>query len=670
MNAKTLDIPFKKLLRSVDSKPAHPPKPKSQRAKTNSGHRRIPEHSQPKCHPSLGDRALRPPNWADLPILAVVVLLVNLPYLAGRMFPLHDTKTAFALFDYFYSGYFYDGVVPHWMAYGLYGLDATIFRIWQLTGSSLLTMVAGRALGVRDSLLLFEAGLLVEQCLFLWGMWALCGRLFQERTTRFCVCLTAVCTVAFQVQLDLNWRWYYLLPVIFYLMLRWKEDGAGWCGWAAACLLVVGPMGGDPYCYPLWEFVAVVFGVALFASKPKALLALIKPSWKNAAGFAGFLILAGLLICTLYGLRDEVVFVGPDRQQDAGISLHTFLTWGKRDLGTELAALFVPFANVALYPEQRPLMADYVGAATIVGLLGLPTVRKLYWGKAAPFLATAAVLFLFSRGGWAAEAAYYCVPGMKLFRHVSYVTGVLKVLLALLAGFGLDSALRRLPSAKIIPAVLALTIADCVWVQAGTLHRLQVEPHRVKFLVEPLPFVGQRSTSIAPCSTNGLERAKTWQGLRKGQECQVDFCSVMHADLPIFAFRMDMMMKDTHAGLAEVWPEVTGAPKLEVVGQSGTASERAFTPDSLLADVSAQGTARLVYRDASARGWTAEVNGKPSPVLKADGGFKAVDLPPGMNRVQLRYGGPRCRCLDALSWIAAAISLALLAALGKEMVCR
>jgi hypothetical protein len=48
----------------------------------------------------------------------------------------------------------------------------------------------------------------------------------------------------------------------------------------------------------------------------------------------------------------------------------------------------------------------------------------------------------------------------------------------------------------------------------------------------------------------------------------------------------------------------------------------------------------VVLRDAYARGWTAHVNGAPSPVLRADGRHRAVPIPAGRSQVVLRYRPP------------------------------
>jgi hypothetical protein len=62
-----------------------------------------------------------------------------------------------------------------------------------------------------------------------------------------------------------------------------------------------------------------------------------------------------------------------------------------------------------------------------------------------------------------------------------------------------------------------------------------------------------------------------------------------------------------------------------------------YAPDRIRADVDTTVPAYLVVVDAWAPGWRARVDGSPAPVLHANVGFRAVPVPPGRHRVELRY---------------------------------
>lgn len=60
-------------------------------------------------------------------------------------------------------------------------------------------------------------------------------------------------------------------------------------------------------------------------------------------------------------------------------------------------------------------------------------------------------------------------------------------------------------------------------------------------------------------------------------------------------------------------------------------------PERVVAEVTATYPGLLVLADLHYPGWTAEEDGRPLPILKADGCFRAVSLPAGTHRVVFRY---------------------------------
>jgi Bacterial membrane protein YfhO len=76
-------------------------------------------------------------------------------------------------------------------------------------------------------------------------------------------------------------------------------------------------------------------------------------------------------------------------------------------------------------------------------------------------------------------------------------------------------------------------------------------------------------------------------------------------------------------------------------------------PQRVVAEMTSDSAGLLVLADLFYPGWTAEVDGRPAEVLRADGVFRAVALPPGSHRVVFRY-----RPLSV--WIGAALSAAAL----------
>jgi hypothetical protein len=111
-------------------------------------------------------------------------------------------------------------------------------------------------------------------------------------------------------------------------------------------------------------------------------------------------------------------------------------------------------------------------------------------------------------------------------------------------------------------------------------------------------------------------------------------------------------------------PETLVAGMLAVVG---------FSSNTIAVDVklAGEGVGMLIYADAYDPGWTALVDGRTVPVLRADGGLKAVVIPGEAKRVELRYAAPLgvffAIALGVLGLGLSGLMLALL--LGTPLVC-
>jgi len=98
---------------------------------------------------------------------------------------------------------------------------------------------------------------------------------------------------------------------------------------------------------------------------------------------------------------------------------------------------------------------------------------------------------------------------------------------------------------------------------------------------------------------------------------------------------------------------VEGVPA--AAGVRGQVLEHAETTQEIRLRVEADGPTVAVVRDAWAPGWRARVNGRETPVLRADGRHRAVPVPAGRSEVVLEYRPPGLRMGLALAVLAASV---------------
>lgn len=89
-------------------------------------------------------------------------------------------------------------------------------------------------------------------------------------------------------------------------------------------------------------------------------------------------------------------------------------------------------------------------------------------------------------------------------------------------------------------------------------------------------------------------------------------------------------------------------------------------PDRVALDVEAETPATLVLSDAWHPDWRARLDGRPAPIRRSDGVFRAVDVPAGRHRIEMAFA-PRPLALGAASTVAAGTALiAAFAALARR----
>jgi hypothetical protein len=108
-----------------------------------------------------------------------------------------------------------------------------------------------------------------------------------------------------------------------------------------------------------------------------------------------------------------------------------------------------------------------------------------------------------------------------------------------------------------------------------------------------------------------------------------------------------------------------GIPPAPGAASPGTATYEQVQPEEVRIGVDATAPSLVIVRNAWDQGWSATVDGRPAPVLKADHFLQGVPVPEGEHEIWLTYREPsigRGVALSALVWLAfLAVAAAVLA---------
>lgn len=390
----------------------------------------------------------RPPDRAartDLALLLLYLLLLNLPFFApsARFVPAHDTMAYAVNFHFIYSEYFLHGEMPRWMPYNLYGTPVDYDLCYTMSPALYFTALAGRWLGVRDSLLLFKVALLLEQLALLVGMYLLARRLFARRATRLFVCAGAAATAFWATQLYYNFRIYYLVPLALYFIVRYADTRDLKYLLTAALVAAMSLLGNVAFFAPLYVLVYGLFVVALLVRRGRRFL----PAPRTVFHPLTLLLLAAVAVSVFMYLRYTAhsfdLAMSYTRGRDPitrRATLNGFLTHGGDP--TDVAVL----AEIVF---GAPASID---GTLYIGLIPLLFLAYVFFNvRGDPFLVaavlTGAVVLLlsFSVLTFLAPVAYWGVPLLDYFRHLRLVRPVVKILFLMVAGYGLDAWLSRNP---------------------------------------------------------------------------------------------------------------------------------------------------------------------------------------------------------------------------------
>jgi hypothetical protein len=106
-------------------------------------------------------------------------------------------------------------------------------------------------------------------------------------------------------------------------------------------------------------------------------------------------------------------------------------------------------------------------------------------------------------------------------------------------------------------------------------------------------------------------------------------------------------------GSVQLGPAPGAAGLAGAVGPAGTCRLEAFARDRIEAACHAEREAVAVFAEQHDPGWSAELDGAPAPLLRANGVFRAVRVAPGDHRIRLSFTPAGLRLGATLSVLAA-----------------
>ncbi len=339
----------------------------------------------------------------------------------------HDSAEAFESFYFFYNHFYFNHNIAQWMPYYSFGVPSQYWQLYALTPVSCFFILLGCLCKANNVLFVFKLSIIVEQMIFLCGLYLLSKKLFTQRGTVLAVCLGGIASAFTYENLPSDFRILYLLPLAVYFLVRFIQEKRPEFFWLCGITVLAWDMGNALYFIFLWTPLLVFLGSFLILKQGRldVFKCLTERSFRNA-GLILLFCVAGL--CFFYQLKTFADFIDfLSRPAEGKNNLFQFLTYANTKVA--LQDYFNRFV-LGLYP------GSYVGLLPLMLCFWNTQRLKHNAYYQAFFLATIGLLW-FSFAGIGASLMYF-FPGMPYYRHLIYVYGPLKVLVLICAGFKLE----------------------------------------------------------------------------------------------------------------------------------------------------------------------------------------------------------------------------------------
>ncbi len=371
-------------------------------------------------------------NRYFLALLLLNTLLFAFLVLDHRMVRGHDSWQYYSTQYFFAANAAQGGGVAWWMPYMTQGTASNWHEAWQGGMFQHVLLAVGPLVKGMNFLPLFTLGLFLDELLFLVGVWCLARKFYRLPSTVFFVSCAAVGSCLWADQIWYNFHSYYAVP----LLLSWVHDvldgGARWKLYLAADLFLFQTLGNLPYLPVLTALVLLIYGGVLLAVDRRRLGAL-RPRTSDLLGLALLAASGVVLYLTLQSGADLNVVQTRQRTPEGTTRLDDFLVYA----GYTNPVRYLEFVHGISPCLDYTLFCGFLTPAfAALAFVYRPDRRTLH------LAAVLLLILLFSCGflELMAPTAYYLMPGMRYFRHVSLIAPFVKLFLIFLSGFGFERA--------------------------------------------------------------------------------------------------------------------------------------------------------------------------------------------------------------------------------------
>lgn len=388
--------------------------------------------------------------------LIVGLALVALRFFAEQsrdLFLFSDSFQSYAHFRFALGNLLSAGELPQWLPFAVYGSPGALYNQVHLSPFNILAALLGWAMGWDNAWVLFTSGIALELAVLCAGTWLLAGELYETRAARWAVVLGAVFLTSWHVQQFWSHRMVVYWPLLLFYTLRFHRTGDA-ADMAKGCLAGLFLLcGAISYAAPVDALLVLVVYVAAVVLLRKRWAMLDRKSFLRPTAWALWALVAayGWLMARAF---DEVRLLAPGRNADGSVSRDVFLNYG----GSALEKL--P-EFITGFPQP------HVETYCYLGLMGVGLILLALWrGRTRMMmvmLCATVFLVLLSLGphGIIAGAVYHLFPMADQFRHLSMLLPLARLLLLLLAGFGVEALAaadgpRRLRMCLLVAAIAML----------------------------------------------------------------------------------------------------------------------------------------------------------------------------------------------------------------------